>query len=523
MWQVGHRDIPADFPPLLSLDAGGHNLPVQLTAFVGREEDVLMVRKRIETSPLLTLTGPGGIGKTRLALQAAADASDDFPDGVWLVELAAVADPSGVVPAIAEALGVREEPGKPLLRSIIDHVGVRRSLLILDNCEHQVDECARVVHELLRESRDARVLATSREPLGVYGEAVYAVPTLELPAADVFYPEEALESEAVRLFADRAALVNHEFTVGQETEHVVEICRRLEGIPLAIELAAARVRTTSAGDVRRDRRPAHALETGPRTAPERHRTLRAAIASSYDLLTEAEQAVLVRLAVFSGGFTTVAAIAVCDGDRAVGDVERQVQTTRRPHHSFRCDRRRSEPATSMLETIRDYALAQDRGRRRPQDANSRHTRWALEFITTESNKLWSPEAAQTLARIDDDHDNVRAAIARSIDDFDPDTAAQIIVGIHVYWFTAGHLTEGRLWTRRGREAATDPQLITRLGLYEGQFVAAQGDPEAIGLIEASIAAARELGDLEVAGVGPQPAGRHRHPSRQTRRRETDGL
>ena len=252
VWQVGHPDISVEFPPLRSLDARGHNLPVQLTAFVGREIEILDVRKRLEVSSLLTLTGAGGIGKTRLALQAAAEAAEDFPDGVWLVELASVSDPDLVIGAIASALGVREEAGRDLSVALSEHLIDKRLLLVLDNCEHLIERCAQAVHELLQGAAGLHVLATSREPLRVYGEAIFAVPTLAIPDVDSTFPEEAMESEAVRLFVDRATLADREFSLGPHAAEVTHICRRLEGIPLAIELAAAMIRTATPSD---DQRP----------------------------------------------------------------------------------------------------------------------------------------------------------------------------------------------------------------------------------------------------------------------------
>ena len=496
VWQIGQRDIAADFPPLTSLEAAGHNLPVQLTAFVGRDEELMVIHKRLETAPLLTLVGPGGIGKTRLALQVAADATDEFPDGVWLVELAAVTDPYAITPAIADALSVREEPGTDLLATIVGHLVDRRALLIIDNCEHQIDEAARVVHEILRGAANVRVLATSREPLAVYGEAVYAVPTLEVPQAGTAFPEEALASDSVRLFVDRAALVQHGFSVGEETERVVEICVRLEGIPLAIELAAALVRTATPSEVAArlaDR--LDALATGPRTAPERHRTLRAAIESSYDILPEAERGVFGQLSVFAGGFTLGSAAAVCEG---ADDIARAVE--RLADRSL-IQARTTERGTRhvMLETIRDFA-SEKVDPATSHAAEQRHTRWALDFITSKASKLWSPEAAATIGAIDDEHDNLRAALTRTID-AEPDVAADIVTSIHVYWFTVGYLTDGREWSRRAAAATTDPRRRTRLHLYEAQFASAQGDPGAMPLVEKAVADARELGELEVAALG----------------------
>ncbi len=500
IWQVGHGDLANDFPPLRSLDARGHNLPVQLTGFVGREMEVLGLRKRLEVSPLVTLTGPGGIGKTRLALQCAAEMTDDHPDGVWLVELASVREAAHVAPAIAGVLGVREEPDRPVVDSIVDHLAGRKLLIVLDNCEHLVDECAQVVHTLLTAAGGLRILATSREALRVYGEATHAVPTLELPEATSAFPEEAMASDAVRLFVDRAELADHDFTLGPHSGEVVHICRRLEGIPLAIELAAAHVRTSSVAEIaERLHDRLGALDAGPRTAPERHRTLRAAIESSYERLTGAEQAVFVRLSAFSGGFTIDAAADVCAGDGV--DAADMPTLVKRLADASLLQTRATPVGTRyvMLETIRDFA-AERTGDELAVRISDLHTRWALAFISRHGPRTRSADAADAIAHIDEDLDNLRTAISRSFES-DPDTVISIIEHLFGYWFSAGHLREGREWCRRGFDATSDPLRRVRLGLYEGQLAQTQGDPAAIPLLEEHIAAARALHDTESVGLG----------------------
>jgi predicted ATPase len=323
VFQLVHPDLPADFPPLRTLDARPHNLPLQVTSFVGRERELAEVGRLLAAGRLATLTGPGGTGKTRLALHAAADALEGHPDGVWLAELAALADPALVPQAVAAAVGVREEPGRPLLPTLTAALAPRRVLLVLDNCEHLLDACARLVDALLRACPHVRLLCTSREALGIAGEAVWRVPSLAVPAAAAGLhapvgPDAAglARSAAVRLFVDRAAAVRPGFALTEENAAAVaRVCARLDGIPLAIELAAARVRVLPPRQLlaRLDDR-FRLLTGGSRTALERHQTLQATVDWSYALLAQPERAVFARLAVFAGGWTLEAAEAVCAGD-----------------------------------------------------------------------------------------------------------------------------------------------------------------------------------------------------------------
>jgi predicted ATPase len=282
---------------LRSLDATRTNLPVQLTSFVGRDEDVKMVDAVLDEHRVVTLTGVGGVGKTRLALQVAAEQLDNFPDGVWLLELASLGEPSRVVEALAAALSVEPIPGKTIEQAILDKVKASRILLVLDNCEHLLDEARRVVGELVQIAPRLVVLATSREPLGAPGEQVVPLRSLN-------------PQSSVCLFADRAAAVDASFALGDaDREQVRHLCRRLDGIPLAIELAAARVRLFSPSELAEHLDQRFRLLTGGRGAVERHHTLRAAIDWSYDMLAAGERAVFDRLSVFSSGCTLAAAQA----------------------------------------------------------------------------------------------------------------------------------------------------------------------------------------------------------------------
>src|SRR5437016_886728 len=306
LFQLLHPALPADFPPLRSLEAFAHNLPRQLTSFIGREREMAEIRRLLSTTSLLTLTGSGGCGKTRLALQVAADLVEAYAEGVWLVELAALADPALVSQTVASALGVREEPGRPLWETLRDYLRPKALLLLLDNCEHLLSACAQLADHLLRSCSRLRILASSREGLGIAGELTYRVPSLAMPGAGERPSAQRLaEYEAVQLFRERAAFHQPTFTVTERNAGVVaQVCQRLDGIPLAIELAAARVKALPVEQIaaRLDDR-FRLLTGGSRTALPRQQTLRALIEWSYDLLSEAECVLLTRLAVFSGGWT----------------------------------------------------------------------------------------------------------------------------------------------------------------------------------------------------------------------------
>ncbi len=319
IYQLLHPDLPADFPPLRSLSPETTNLPVQLTSFIGREKEMEEIKRLLSRTRLLTLTGSGGCGKTRLAAQVGADLLADFADGVWLVELAAIADPALVPQTVASTLGIREEPGQRLLETLQQHLKPKSLLLLLDNCEHLSAACAQLAETLLQACPNLRILASSREALGIAGELAYRVPSLSLPelprlpSAEAALVPALARCEATRLFVERAALSYPGFALTeQNAPAVAQVCVRLDGIPLAIELAAARIKVLSADQIaaRLDDR-FRLLTGGSRTALPRQQTLRALIDWSYDLLSEAERTLLRRLSVFVGGWTLEAAEAIC--------------------------------------------------------------------------------------------------------------------------------------------------------------------------------------------------------------------
>ena len=359
VYQLVTPRLPASTQPLPSLDAFPHNLPLQVTSFIGREKEIAAVKRLLLAERCVTLTGPGGTGKTRLSLQLGAELLELFPDGVWLVELVALSDPSLVVGAVAQTLGVRESSGRPLLSLLSNYLRGKDLLLLLDNCEHLVDACAHLVSHLLAAAPTLFILASSREALGISGEVAYRVPSLSTP--DMRHPppvETLTQYEAVRLFIERAETVLPGFAVTRENAPAIaQICHRLEGIPLAIELAAVRVKLLRPEQIaaRLDDR-FRLLTGGSRSALPRHQTLRALIDWSYDLLTDPERTLLRRLAVFAGGWTLEAAEAICAGDglEGVEVLDTLSQLVNKSLALPDCEAG-DEARYQLLETIRQYA------------------------------------------------------------------------------------------------------------------------------------------------------------------------
>jgi predicted ATPase len=321
IFQLQAAGLQAEFPPLRSLGnpALPNNLPAQLAAFIGREKELSEVRALVASSRLVTLTGAGGCGKTRLSLQVAAELIDGSGDGVWLVELAAVSDETVVTPAICQALGIAAQPGQPALDTLLDALAPQDMLIVLDNCEHLIGACAKTADAIVRHCPKVHLVATSREPLGIGGETIYRVPPLSLPGPGDSASSAAESSDAVALFMDRAQAQGTGLSIDEATAPlVVSICARLDGLPLAIELAAARLRSLSLRGLadRLDQR-FRLLTGGSRTALARQQTLQATVEWSYSLLHGAEQSLLRRLSVFAETFDLDAAEAVC----SFGDIE----------------------------------------------------------------------------------------------------------------------------------------------------------------------------------------------------------
>jgi predicted ATPase len=369
VFQVRAAGLGAEFPALRALDASPGNLRPATTSFIGRESEVADLRAAAKAHRLVTLTGVGGVGKTRLATEVAARLADEFPDGVWFFELAAVTDPAAVPDAVAAVLGISQQPGKTVTESVASALEGRPRLLVFDNCEHVLDAAADLIETILAASAAVRVLATSREGLGVADEQLWLVPSLDAAAG--------IDSVAVALFVERAQHVSPRFTVGDagEVAAVVEICRRLDGIPLAIELAASRMASITASEVRDRLDDRFRLLVGSRRSPARHQMLRHAVAWSYDLLDDAEKALLDRCSVFAGGFELQSACAVAGfngtDEYAILDlVDALVRKS-----LLVADRSAGRTRYSMLETIRQFAEEQLVARNEASEARSAHARY----------------------------------------------------------------------------------------------------------------------------------------------------
>jgi predicted ATPase/class 3 adenylate cyclase len=358
LYQLVIDGLPDTFPPLRSLDSTPNNLPTQTTTFIGRHHELARAAELLKTTRLLTLTGPGGSGKTRLALHLAADILDRYPDGVWLVELAPVTDPVGVAPTVAAAVHIGERPGRPVVETISAGLRHRQLLLLLDNCEHLIAACADLAADLLRSCPQLTIVATSREGLNVPGETLMPVPSLGVPQSETLPPlDELREYEAVSLFVDRCTSYQPAFTLTKENAaDIVRICRRLDGVPLALELAAARVRVLSVAQVARRLDDRFRLLTGgSRTVLARQQTLRALIDWSYDLLTDSERLLLRRLSIFVGGWTLEAAEAICGGESIEQEAVLDLLAHLVDKSLVMMLDRRGTARYGMLETIREYA------------------------------------------------------------------------------------------------------------------------------------------------------------------------
>jgi predicted ATPase/class 3 adenylate cyclase len=473
--QILHPDLRAEFPPLRSLSAFPNNLPAELSSFIGRKQELNAVRDALARARLVTLTGAGGAGKTRLALQVAADQIEQHPDGVWLVDLAGLADPGLVTQAVLTALHVPEPAGRPALDVLTSYLGSRDVLVVLDNCEHLIGAAAEVVDRVLRAAPKARFIATSREPLNVPGEVSWRVPSLSLPDDGSAPGEDG--SEAVALFVERARAADPTFELTPEREEVVaSITRRLDGLPLAIELAAARVRALSVEEIRVRLADRFALLTGgARTALPRQRTLEAAVAWSHDLLDENERRLFARLSVFAGSFDLDAVDAVCSADPIQRDQILDLLTRLVDKSLVSVMHAGGATRYRLLETLRDYArnrLAASGEAPAMQDA---HTRWAVAFATSAGAQLMGPEQARWLHEIAANRDDLRAALARTIENGDPESGLRIMVGLTFQWQIAG-VREARAWLEPllAREDAVSPGLLgLGLSLY-GVLLAVQG-------------------------------------------------
>ena len=452
--------IPTPFePPKPAL----HNLPMQLTSFIGRERELEEAKQFLSNTRLLTFTGPGGTGKTRLAIYLGADmlGMKQFANGVWLVELAPLTDPTLVTQTVASTLSVREQPGRTILDALTDYVRAKNILLILDNCEHLIQSCAQLADTLLHAAPRLKILATSRETLGITGETVYRVPSLPLPESQQLHDLDVLEQNAcVQLFIDRAVAVQPSFRLKEKNASAVaDICRRLDGIPLAIELAAARTKVLPAEEIvaRLDDR-FRLLTGGSRTAIERHQTLFALIEWSHHLLSESERVLLRRLSVFAGSWSFEAAQMV--GRVGLGDEILDLLTRLIDKSMLAVEEGTEQARYRLPETIRQYARDKLFESGEAKQIRDRHLEFFLHFAEQAEPKLRSGEQLEWLERVEAEQDNLRTALAWSLESGRSDRALELAGGLYYFWVLRGNFSEMHKWLNDALTATEHEQSQT---------------------------------------------------------------
>jgi predicted ATPase/DNA-binding SARP family transcriptional activator len=455
-----YREISSGrFPPTEPASGGvrkaanvrRHNLPLQLTSFVGRQREMAEVRQLLAASRLVTLTGAGGSGKTRLAVAVANELLPEYPDGMWLVELAPLADPTLVPKAVAAALGVREEPGRDLLTTLVDYLRHRELLLLLDNCEHLVGACASLVQSLLRACPYLRILATSREGLRIGGEATWLVPSLSVPDTGILPPvRDLVEYEAVRLFVDRVRSHRPRFELTEENARsVAEICQRLDGIPLAIELAAARARAMTVEQIAtRLDNSLRLLTGGDRTATPRQQTLKGTLEWSYDLLSRSERELFCRLSVIVGGFTLEVAEALMSAKQEEMAAEDVLQLLSQLVDKSLVVAEESGGGSlryTMLEPVRQYGQQQLEESGKAERVRQRHAEHYLALAEEAEPELRGARQVSWLKRLEKEQDNLRAAMSWLLRNGELEKAARLGWALWFFWWIHGHFAEGRRW------------------------------------------------------------------------------
>ena len=454
IYQANGSDLQNEFPRLNTLDVSPNNLPVQLNKFIGRKKEMAIIKEMLGTSRLVTLTGSGGAGKTRLSLETAETLQDENPHGVWFVELASQTDPAAVPPTIASTLGLVEIEGTPVLNQLQDFCKERTLLIVLDNCEHLIEACAEISNSLLRACPNLRILASSREALGVPGEAPYRVPSLKLPGPDALDDLEEFEAiEAVQLFTERAKTALADFALTSDNAPVVaRICQRLDGIPLAIELAAVRVKMLSVEQIseRLDDR-FRLLTGGSRTALPRQQTLRALIDWSYGLLNDKEKTLLRRLSVFTNGWDLEAAEAVCADEKIdsyeildllTSLVDKSLVITEQTEIGVRYHIR-----YRRLETIRQYAREKFLETEEVETQRNAHLAYFVQMAEAAETDIDKPEIITWLKRLDHNSENIFSAIAWAVDS-DVTSGLRIISALFKYWEIKEKIQEPSIWFTR---------------------------------------------------------------------------
>lgn len=449
IFQVEAPGLRDTFPPLASLTRAHYHLPMQRTSFVGREKEIVQAKKMLESSRLVTLTGIGGVGKTRLSIQAAYQILDKHPDGVWWVELAPISNPERVVDAIAAALSIQEQADRKLIETLENELHDSNCLILLDNCEHLIETCARLADRLLQNCLGLHILATSREPLLVEGERTLQVPPLSIPQNGSVNLDALAASEAGQLFLERAKSALPGFKIdATNSDSIFQICQRLDGIPLAIELAAARVSVLQASQIAaRLDRVFRLLTGGSRTAMPRHQTLEATIDWSYQLLSQGEQNLFERLAVFAGGWTLEATDAVCTDETIDEFLALDLLTNLVKKSLVILDRRADRDARyRFLEPIRLYARSRLESSGMADHYARQHFDFYLAHAEENSLKLSGEEQVTAMKYMEAEGDNLRAALAWGLGN--PETVREtfrMVIALGRYWLVRGNLHEGRSW------------------------------------------------------------------------------
>jgi predicted ATPase/Tfp pilus assembly protein PilF len=508
----GFRFVPAVEvidAPSCPLPPRNHNLPAQLNSFIGRAAELAKLRELLSASRLVTLTGTGGTGKTRLSIQAAYELAPEYPDGIWLVELAPLSDPARVPQAVASVLGVKEEAGRPVTEALVRYVRDRRMLLVLDNCEHVLASCAHLAKELLQSGAGLRVLASSREPLHVAGESVYPLPALAIPA-ERENAAALVNFDSVRLFLDRATAVQPAFQMNGNAAAIIAICRRLDGIPLAIELAAARVGSLPVERIAARLSDALAvLKGGDRTTQSRQQTLRASIDWSYDLLEIPERELFRRLAVFAGGWTPEAAEAVCaGGDVAKADV---VDLLTRLTEKSLVDLDANGDRYRLLDTVRQYAQELLTACGEQDTVRNAHLVFYGALAAQARQAITGPHQGPWLARLDAERENILSAHLWC--DHAADGAKlglQLMRDTKAYWIVRGLLGLGHSLVadaiaRPGAGARDEARCRAlfdagQLAFFMGRYGEAQRH------LEESLVVARALKNRQRVAAALQPLG-----------------
>ncbi|MDQ6767402.1 MAG: tetratricopeptide repeat protein [Candidatus Eremiobacteraeota bacterium] len=469
IWQLAAADLPSGFPPLNSLDARPNNLPVQLTNLLGREVDLERVKSLFSEHRLLTLSGAGGVGKTRMALQIGADLIDHYRDGVWFADLAPLSDPALVTSVVAKVLGISAPDGASVSESIPPWLRRKRLLLIFDNCEHLLGAVAELADAILKNAPDVRILATSRQALDIHGEVVYLLPSLAVPEK----PEglelpEALKYGAIALFVERAKAADNRFALTDDSAPIVaDICRRLDGIPLAIELAAARVKVLSIPNLaQRLNERFKILTGGSRTALPRQKTLVALIDWSYDLLSEQEQTLFNRLGIFAGGFSLDAVIAACAGD-GIDEIDiLDLLSSLSDKSLIVADTGKEQERYRLLESTRAYALEKLAAANERDRLACRHAAYFREEAQDADIRYGTGSTAAWLADAELDLDNYRAMLEWALTDGHDVVVGGAVAGaLGRLWSNGGFTAEGRYWIDRaqaGLDESAHPKVAARL-------------------------------------------------------------